>query len=938
MAQFEPSEAPGFGVSIGRTVWELVLRLKPLGVGIARTGHRHKAPGLVPRSQGRACSAPGGRDLARPPRLVHWRRNYFPGDRILITAALQRSLEDEYDVLSQNVSDMTAQLRRNFPFYSPRYLAHMLSDTMLPAVIGYFATMLYNPNNVTTEAAPVTVEWEIEACNQVLAMLGYKVPPEPGEVGREDFGWAHLTLGGTTANVEALWIARTVRYFPLAVRQVAIDLSLELEVRLPSQVKGGPAVVRDIRELSDWDVLMLRPNEAIFLLSKYVQSIASKFELGPDEAGHQAWDLANRTPFGPGQGVAKVFDLYPPVIFASGAAHYSIGKAADILGIGRGNVVSVAVDEHFRIDVADLERQIRNELSKERKRVPLAVVGIAGTTEEGAVDPIDQIHDLRQRLEREQPPTTFWFHVDAAWGGFMRSLFRDEDAKLGKIAGRLGVAYTGDLRRFHKDLFDRLEETSSQWHPADGLERGFSDLKQQLTSAAATGDQSAYASILLDLRTSDWNRLLDLTKTALDPSVGIPQLLEHVASYLGFEHVADMRDWNERLLARILQLLQAWHPEQQLRRDLGLHRARLQELADAGDFDAYSQALRLLLKPPFRYLLGLEDQDFKPTLLNKVDLVGRYVTSEIELSHQTYRRKLTVAWGSLDVKKAFVALPLADSITLDPHKMAYLPYPCGLVAFKNDRVRHFILQQAPYISAAKQNVLVHTPPRYLPKESPGSGSTTGRPRRPVIEAFGPFILEGSRPGASAAALWLTLKTVPLTMGHHGAIARASLLAARELYEWLSQWENVMKHLKIDVDYRLVPLTPEPPDTNVVTFVVKSRGSNSLADMNEVTRRVYNRFSIQAELGDRQYSYAHPFFLSNTTCAAPSYPLSCLESFFLRSEIQDAHTDYPTDKLIVLRATVMNPYIHSMSSLGVQYVMKEFLEELTRAAADAVKVP
>ena len=434
------------------------------------------------------------------------------------------------------------------------------------------------------------------------------------------------------------------------------------------------------------------------------------------------------------------------------------------------------------------------------------------------------------------------------------------------------------------------------------------------------------------------NRLLDLTKTALDPSVGIPQLLEHVASYLGFEHVADIRDWNERLLTRILQLLQAWHPEQQLRRDLGVHRSRLQELADAGDFDAYSHALRLLLKPPFRYLLGLEEQDFKPTLLNKVDLVGRYVTSEIELSHQTYRRKLTVAWGSLDVKKALVAVPLADSITLDPHKMGYLPYPCGLVAFKNDRVRHFILQQAPYISAAKQNVLVHTPPRYLPKESTSSGSTTERPRRPVIEAFGPFILEGSRPGASAAALWLATKTVPLTMGHHGAIARASLLAARELYEWLSQWENVMKHLKIDVDYRLVPLTPEPPDLNVVTFVVKRRGSNSLANMNDVTRRVYNRFSIQAELGDRQYSYSHPFFLSNTTCAAPSYPLSCLESFFLRSEIQDAHTDYPTEKLIVLRATVMNPYIHSMSSLGVQYVVKEFLEELTPAAVDALKVP
>ena len=85
---------------------------------------------------------------------LHWRRNYFPGDKILINKAMQRKFEDEHDAVTQRVLEMIAELRRNFPFYSPRYNAHMLADTTLPSLLGYFAGMLYNPNNVTPEAAP----------------------------------------------------------------------------------------------------------------------------------------------------------------------------------------------------------------------------------------------------------------------------------------------------------------------------------------------------------------------------------------------------------------------------------------------------------------------------------------------------------------------------------------------------------------------------------------------------------------------------------------------------------------------------------------------------------------------------------------------------------------------------------------------------------------
>jgi hypothetical protein len=93
---------------------------------------------------------------------LHWRRNYFPSDPNVITESMRRGALDYHDRLAQQVEEMLAGLRRHFPFYSPRYMAHMISDQTLPSVLGYFAGLLYNPNNVTPESSPVTLDWELE--------------------------------------------------------------------------------------------------------------------------------------------------------------------------------------------------------------------------------------------------------------------------------------------------------------------------------------------------------------------------------------------------------------------------------------------------------------------------------------------------------------------------------------------------------------------------------------------------------------------------------------------------------------------------------------------------------------------------------------------------------------------------------------------------------
>jgi glutamate decarboxylase len=117
------------------------------------------------------------------------------------------------------------------------------------------------------------------------------------------------------------------------------------------------------------------------------------------------------------EGLAKALqhlDCQGLAILVSRRAHYSLGKAADLLGIGRDNLIAVETDDNNKIDMKRL-REHCARLRAEGIR-PLSLVGIAGTTETGNVDPLEALADLAAELGCH-------FHVDAAWGG--PTLFSD---------------------------------------------------------------------------------------------------------------------------------------------------------------------------------------------------------------------------------------------------------------------------------------------------------------------------------------------------------------------------------------------------------------------------------------------------------------------------------------------------------------------------------
>jgi glutamate/tyrosine decarboxylase-like PLP-dependent enzyme len=110
------------------------------------------------------------------------------------------------------------------------------------------------------------------------------------------------------------------------------------------------------------------------------------------------------------------------VIYLSDQAHSSLTKGLRVLGFAAGQVRSVAVDEHLRMDTRVLERMIAED--RQRGRTPFCVVASAGTTNTGAVDPLEQLSAICQAHE-------MWLHVDGAYGAAAALTKRGRDALRG---------------------------------------------------------------------------------------------------------------------------------------------------------------------------------------------------------------------------------------------------------------------------------------------------------------------------------------------------------------------------------------------------------------------------------------------------------------------------------------------------------------------------
>lgn len=306
-----------------------------------------------------------------------WRKKLFPRDGHLISSADQNLKEflDQQNLTTEVIREISARFKDELPKFSPRYNGHMFSEISLPALLGHMITLLHNPNNVSPEASRVGTQIEKEAISLLSRMMGFKD------------GLGHFTSGGTLANFEFLFRAR---------ERLSLWLAASVLSGMRDVVGGGALGWERFHELNaslDSEILA---NHTLFS--------------HPTRARENLRSLLG-------------FEMNDPVLFVPASKHYSWPKAMHHLGLGESNLKYIELDEKGRLDVENLKRKIFACL---KEKVPiLGVVAVVGTTELGTIDPVGEVADLLSDL-RTREELHLWLHLDAAYGGFFRSIVEED--------------------------------------------------------------------------------------------------------------------------------------------------------------------------------------------------------------------------------------------------------------------------------------------------------------------------------------------------------------------------------------------------------------------------------------------------------------------------------------------------------------------------------
>src|SRR5262249_15849898 len=513
------------------------------------------------------------------------------------------------------------------------------------------------------------------------------------------------TSGGTIANFEALWVARNLKFFPIAARDAARALGLE---ELPVMLPTGETINLVIAD-DNWSLVNLDTDEVLKLRARLYAAHAQRRTDLPQAEINREVDRRLAAHSVSGKGIQRFFSelgdetVAAPLALVPATAHYSMQKVIEALGLGKQQIEMVPVDSHFRTDVEALG-EILLRCANERSPV-LALISVLGSTEEGAVDQIHRLVELQAEMRKQG--LAFYHHCDAAWGGYIRTLFFDDEGN----------------------------------------------------------------------------------------PVGTPSAI----------------------------------------------------------------------------------------------------------------REITQTWPSDEVFESFCAIHHADSITIDPHKLGYVPYPCGAIVFRREEVKELITTEAPYVF---------------------DGSERGD--RPFI---GRHILEGSKPGAAAAACWFAHRVVPLNQSGYGLLIGKSIRSAQELCYHVCR-ELAPELMREGIILRILT---QPPDENIFCFVVNRAGNTSLKEMNRINQSIYDELKFDPE----SVIQRHNFIISSTSLAFGQYGLkgsrgdSCLDEHLAALGIP-AEQFGEVGSVKTLRSTVMSPWL-ALSSGGNPDYSAAFADVLKQVIRSSVAV-
>ncbi|GAA1166225.1 hypothetical protein GCM10009664_37600 [Kitasatospora gansuensis] len=188
-----------------------------------------------------------------------------------------------------------------------------------------------------------------------------------------------------------------------------------------------------------------------------------------------------------------------PVILASEAAHFSVQRAAALLGLGERAVRTVRVDRELRMDPAALAGELRAAVRAGQR--PIAVVATAGTTDTGAVDPLHPAAELAAEL-------ALWLHVDGAYGGgallsdrlapLLDGIARADSVSLDWHKFGCQPAAAGVFLARRAESYGSLARRAAYLNPADDEQAGYPSL---LGRSLRTTRRADAFKLLVTLRT-----------------------------------------------------------------------------------------------------------------------------------------------------------------------------------------------------------------------------------------------------------------------------------------------------------------------------------------------------------------------------------------------------------------------------------------------------
>ncbi len=297
------------------------------------------------------------------------------------------------------------------------------------------------------------------------------------------------------------------------------------------------------------------------------------------------------------------------------------------------------------------------------------------------------------------------------------------------------------------------------------------------------------------------------------------------------------------------------------------------------------------------------------------------------------------------VMRQMLALPAADSITVDPHKAGFAPYPAGALCYRNGAMRDMVSFKAP--------VVFH-------------GGID-----PTVGVYG---IEGSKPGAAAAAVYLAHRVIRTDRSGYGDLLARCQFNAKRFYAMLVNLEGPdftvtpfqrlpaeavpgatradIAAQKEQISSDILPLTDadlvaslreDPalfalfrdmgPDLTITTYAfnfITAQGINTDQTlMNEMNDFIYRRLSLQSFNGG--VITTTPMFVTSSDFDPALYGQDFVSDFASRAGVSVT----PGLPMSFLISTTQNPWLSEAGSGHVLNTLRDVLAETASDAAQAV---